>query len=65
MISLPGLRFRNRRAHYPRAMEILKKFNIFFDYIEAPTLLLSDINKFKNRYERAPQVLLHGIIHND
>jgi len=26
---------------------------------------LSDINKFKNRYGRASEIFLHGIIQND
>jgi len=60
-----GARVRDRQAHCPRAMKILKKFNILLDNIETPPLLLSDINKFKNRYGRAPQVFLHGIIQND
>jgi hypothetical protein len=60
-----GTRVRDRQAHCPRAMKILKKFNFLLDNIEAPPLLLSDINKFKNRYGRASEIFLHGIIQND
>ena len=58
-------RVRDRQAHCPRAMKILRKFKLLLENIEAPPLLLSDINKFKNRYGRASEIFLHGIIQND
>jgi hypothetical protein len=43
----------------------LKKFNIFLDKIEAPPLSLVKINKFREKYGRASEVVLHRIIQND
>jgi hypothetical protein len=56
---------RERRGHCPRAMTVLKKFNIFLDKIEAPPLSLVKINKFREKYGRASEVVLHRIIQND
>jgi len=53
------------KGHCPRAMTVLKKFNILLAKIEALPLSLIDINKFLDKYGRASEVILHRIIQND